>query len=71
LYPVRIRKFKQYDAVNYDQWEVCEPARVRGDEAGIPVFNFVREALIRKYGREWYDELEIAHSQIDLSRHNF
>lgn len=71
LYPIRIRKFKQYDAVNYDQWEVCAPARIRGDQTGIPVFRFVREALVLKYGTEWYDELELASNQIDLTRYKF
>lgn len=58
LYPVRITKYNNYDAVNYDKWEVCQPARKCGEKAGIPVYLFLKEPLIRKYGEDWYNELK-------------
>ena len=58
LYPVRITQHDTYDAVNYDRWEICSPACANGKQLGVPVFQFVKEALIRKYGREWYVQLE-------------
>ncbi|MFI5134561.1 MAG: DUF3109 family protein [Chitinophagales bacterium] len=58
LYPVRITKHETYDAVNYDQWEICNPACRHGNELGVSVFEFVKDALIRKYGQEWYDQLK-------------
>lgn len=58
LYPVRISKFKDYDAVNYNRWEVCSPACKNGKELGVPVYQFVKDALIRKYGIGWYDQLQ-------------
>lgn len=57
LYPVRITKYPNYDAVNYDQWEICRPACKCGAQMQVPLFRFVKDALIRKYGAEWYEEL--------------
>lgn len=58
LYPVRITKHKKYDAVNYDKWDVCKPACACGEKLDVPVYKFLKEPLIRKYGKEWYRELE-------------
>jgi hypothetical protein len=58
LYPVRIKKFKDYDAVNYDRWSVCSPACAFGKKQEVTVHEFVKTALIRKYGENWYKQLE-------------
>ncbi len=58
LYPIRIKKYKDYDAVNYNRWDICAPACTHGRKNGIHVFEFVKTALIRKYGEEWYQQLE-------------
>lgn len=58
LYPVRIDSYEQYDAVNYDRWEICDPACDLGQKLKVPVYQFVKNALIRKYGQEFYDALE-------------
>lgn len=58
LYPVRITAYKNYDALNYHEWEICSPACKLGKKLSVPVFRFVKDALIRKYGQAWYDELE-------------
>lgn len=58
LYPVRISKKNDYDAVNYNKWEICSPACKNGKELGVAVFEFVKDALIRKYGADWYEQLE-------------
>jgi hypothetical protein len=60
LYPVRIRKYEQFVAVNYDKWNICEPARVYGDKLGLTVFEFVKDALVRQFGNDWYKHLKIA-----------
>ena len=60
LYPVRIKNYSDYDAVNYDKWEICSPACELGKQLQVPVFKFVKEALIRKYGIDWYNNLEEA-----------
>ena len=58
LYPVRIKEHNDFDAVNYDEWEICNPACSLGEELGIPVYQFVKTPLIRKYGQEFFDALE-------------
>ena len=59
LYPVRITAHKHYDAVNYHKWDICKPACACGKELKVPVYKFVKSALIRKYGKSWYKELEL------------
>ena len=68
LYPVRIREYSQLTAVNYHKWEICDPACTLGDSLKMPIYKFVKEALIRKFGAEWYEELEEAASQLLNSR---
>lgn len=58
LYPVRITKYRQYDAVNYSHWNICKPACECGAKLDVPVYKFLREPLIRKFGKEWFRELE-------------
>jgi len=60
LYPIRIKKLKNYEAVNYDRWDICSAACTLGKSLKVPVYKFLKDALIRKYGAEWYTELEIA-----------
>ena len=59
LYPVRITENANYHAMNYHRWSICNPACVLGDTLKVPLYKFVKEALIRKYDREWYEQLEI------------
>lgn len=58
LYPIRIKEYKEYDAVNYHSWHICKPACECGQQLNVPVFKFLKEPLIRKYGEAWYDELD-------------
>ena len=58
LYPIRISKFGDQEALNYDRWEICAPACELGEQLSVPVYKFLKEPLIRKYGMEWYAELE-------------
>ena len=57
LYPIRITKYEDFDAVNYHKWKICNPACRLGDKLGIPIYKFVKKALIRKYGKVWYKKL--------------
>lgn len=59
LYPIRIKKFKDYEAVNYDKWHICKPAIHLGEKTSTPVYQFVKDALIRKYGEEWHKDLVV------------
>ena len=58
LYPVRVKDFTEFTAVNYDKWDICDPACSLGQELEVPVYKFVKEALVRKFGEDWYAELE-------------
>ncbi|MEZ4830149.1 MAG: DUF3109 family protein [Bacteroidia bacterium] len=58
LYPIRISKSRFYEVLNYDRWDICAAACVRGKNEGIRVFEFVKDALIRKYGQAFYDALK-------------
>jgi hypothetical protein len=58
LYPIRIKAYKDFDAINYDKWEICSDACVLGKELHVPVYKFLKTPLIRKYGEEWYKDLE-------------
>lgn len=57
LYPLRIDTYDNYDAVNYHRWHICNPACDLGRELGVPLYRFLKEPLIRKYGEDWYNEL--------------
>ncbi len=59
LYPIRITKYQGFDAVNYERWHVCNAACKNGKALKVPVFKFLKEALIRKYGQEFYKVLEL------------
>jgi len=57
LYPLRITQYEQYDALNYHNWHICSAACTLGQELGVPLYRFLKEALIRKYGKAWYNKL--------------
>ena len=44
--------------VNYHRWDVCKAAVLLGKKENLPVYKFLKEPLIRKFGQAWYDELE-------------
>ena len=60
LYPIRIKDFGAFKGVNYNRWDVCKAAVLLGEKENLPVYKFLKEPLIRKFGEEWYQELEIA-----------
>jgi hypothetical protein len=58
LYPIRIAQVGDYEALNYHRWDVCKPACQLGEQHKVPVYRFLKDALIRKYGESWYKELD-------------
>jgi hypothetical protein len=60
LFPIRITEYEDFDAVNYQQLTICEAGRICGKTNNLPLYLFLKEPLIRKYGEQWYKELEIA-----------
>lgn len=64
LYPVRVQKLKRFDAVNYDKWDICQPARENGKKLNVSVFKFLKEPLTQKYGKDWYKQLTIIATEL-------
>lgn len=58
LYPIRVQDYSEFSAVNYHVWDICDDACSLGKELQVPIYKFVKEALIRKFGENWYLELE-------------
>lgn len=58
LYPIREKRFSNGTvALNLHHWDVCRPAFEKGRELNLPVYIFLKEPLIRRFGEAWYDEL--------------
>lgn len=60
LYPVRLTTYPSFTAVNYHRWKICKCAEVLGRKEGIRVYQFLKEPLTTRFGKEWYDELCLA-----------
>lgn len=60
LYPVRISRYDDFEAVNYHKWQICKPALKQGKKDGLMLYRFLKPSLIRKYGKEWYAKLDEA-----------
>jgi len=62
LYPIRVRSKPDVDfeALNYDVWDICSAACTKGEKEKIRVYEFAKPALIRKYGEDWYNALVAA-----------
>lgn len=58
LYPIRIKQFGDTVALNYHRWDVCKVAVAKGEREQLPVYRFLKEPLIRRFGAGWYAELE-------------
>ena len=58
LYPIRIKKFSSFTAVNYHRWDICSAACEFGKSLKIPVYQFLKDSLVRKFGLSWYEKLE-------------
>ena len=58
LYPIREKRFADgLVGLNYHRWDVCRDAREKGRQLGMPVYQFLKEPLIRRFGEAWYQEL--------------
>ena len=68
LFPIRITEYKRFDAVNYERADICKPGRKCGKKQKLPLHVFLKEPLIRKYGAEWYKEIEVAADHLKANR---
>ena len=64
LYPIRLKKIGGCVALNYHRWDVCKMAVMKGGHLNLPVYRFLKEPLIRRFGEEWYTELESAAKEL-------
>lgn len=68
LYPIRLEKYREFTAVNYHRWRVCKAAVLLGEKKGLPVFKFLKEPLIRRFGEAWYNELELVADELEKQK---
>ncbi|MCI7283105.1 MAG: DUF3109 family protein [Prevotella sp.] len=68
LYPIREKRLGNgMIALNYNRWDVCRDAVKKGRELHLPVYKFLKEPLIRRFGAEFYEKLCEAGKQISFS----
>jgi hypothetical protein len=68
LFPVRVKQYKDFEALNYEEIKICKPACDCGEKLKVPVFRFLKEPLIRKYGEAWFSDLCQAAEELKKSR---
>lgn len=69
LYPIRVGNYGPYKAVNYHRWDVCKAAVILGQKENVPVYKFLKEPLIRKFGEAWYNEMGSVAEELRKSNH--
>ncbi len=57
LYPVRLKDYDGFTAVNLHRWKICKCAEVLGRAKGVRAYQFLKEPLIRRFGAQWYADL--------------
>lgn len=65
LFPIRITKYADFDAVNYQQIDICKEGVKCGVKEELPLYKFLQGPLTRMYGEEWYEELELVAEQLE------
>ena len=69
LYPIREKTFSNgLVGLNYHRWDICKCGREKGKALNLPLYKFLREPLIRRFGKEWYDELDTLASTLNEER---
>ena len=59
LYPIRLTRVGDMTGVEYHRWDICHCARQLGKKLHTPLYQFLREPLVRRFGQAWFDELEL------------
>ncbi len=68
LYPVRVTTLRNYEAVNFNQWDICSDACTLGTELNVKVYKFLKEPIIRKWGERFFTELIQIDKEIDREK---
>lgn len=70
LYPIREKALGNgLVGLNYHRWKICQCGVEKGNELDLPLYQFLKEPLIRRFGQQWYDELCVVAQQ--LARQDF
>lgn len=57
LFPIRVKEYTKFTAVNYEEIDICKPACACGDQLNVPVYRFLKIPIIRAFGEEFFNEL--------------
>lgn len=68
LYPIRVAKYRTFEAVNYNEWEICKPACSCGSKLNVPVYKFLKEPIIRKWGEEFFKQMDNAAGELEKNQ---
>lgn len=62
MYPIRVSKNEEvnFEAWNYDEWDICQAACALGEKLQVPVYTFLKDSIIRAKGEAFYEELDAA-----------
>lgn len=60
LYPIRITEYPTFTALNLHKWDICKPAFIKGKQENIRVYEFLKDILIKIFGKQWFEELDFA-----------
>jgi hypothetical protein len=70
LYPIRIKKFGDIIAVNYDRWDICKHAITLGNKEGVEVYKFLKDPIVRHFGEDFYNQLDEAATMLKNQKTN-
>lgn len=72
LFPIRIQKSKQdpdLEYVNYEpRQDLCKAACKLGKQLKVPVYIFLKDSIIRKYGEEFYETLKATAEHLEENK---
>ena len=68
LFPVRVKSYRNFRAVNYEEWPICRPALAAGRRDGTGLWVSLKDPLVRAFGVEWYDKLLFAATEYNKDK---
>lgn len=68
LYPIRVKKYNEFTALNYNEWNICKSACACGDKLDVKVYKFLKEPIVRAFGEEFFTELETVDKEIEKQK---
>ena len=69
LFPIRIKQYSEFKAINYEEWSICVAAREKGMSKGVHVYEFLKDPLIRALGKDAYNQICLADKQYKKSHY--